>query len=103
MFKICMWSGFLSVAVATLAYAGDTVTVTMPGGAVQTVFSSAIASGIGNSAGGMIAISGGGTDSIISGVSQNSATGEITFTTVGGQSYTVSSAFIASIISYYGS
>lgn len=74
----------------------------MPGGATQTVAASAMAAAL-NDAGGASLVGGGGGDSVIASVSQDSATREITVVTTGGQSYSVGSAFIASLLVYYGS
>lgn len=104
MFKKIVSYCAVGLLTATVAQAGDTVTINLPGGATQTISASAVSaalSSIGGSGGSNIG-AGGGTDSIITSVSQDPATGAISFTTSGGQSYTVSSAFIASILSYYG-
>jgi hypothetical protein len=101
MLKTSLWSAALVICTAGFAHAGDTVTVTMPGGATQTVAASSVAAAM-NDAGGASLVGGGGEDSVIANVSQNSTTSEITIVTSGGQSYTVSSAFIASFLVYYG-
>ena len=102
--KIVSYSA-VGLFAATIAHAGDTVIINIPGGAAQTISAGAVSaalSGFGGIGGSIIGATG-GTDSIIASINQDPATGAISFTTIGGQSYTVSSAFIASILSYYGS
>jgi hypothetical protein len=101
MLKTTLWSAALVLCFAGAASAGDTVAVNLPGGATQTAAASSIVAAI-NDAGGAALGGGGGEDSIITSISQDTATGDITIVTTGGQSYTVSSAFIGSLLAYYG-
>jgi hypothetical protein len=101
MLKTTLLSSALVLCVASVARSGDTVTVNMPGGATQTAAASSIVAAI-NDAGGAVPGGGGGEDSIIASISQDTATGDITIVTTGGQSYTVNSAFIGSMLAYYG-
>ena len=101
MLRITLWSSALVLCIASVASAGDTVTVNLPGGATQTAAASSIVAAI-NDAGGASIGGGGGEDSIIASITQDSSTGDITIVTTGGQSYTVSSAFIGSLLAYYG-
>jgi hypothetical protein len=104
MFKKIISYSAVGLFAATMAHAGDTVTINIPGGAAQTISAGAVSaalSSIGGS-GGTVVVAGGGADSVITSISQDPATGAISFTTTGGNSFTVSSAFIASILSYYG-
>lgn len=89
----------LAVGLAGAAVAGDTVTINLPGGATQTVSAGVLAGAIG-AVGGIP--SGGVTgDTVIASVTQDASTGDITFTTVGGAVFTVSSAFIARLLLTY--
>ncbi len=104
MFKKIISYSAVGLFAATMAHAGDTVTINIPGGAAQTISAGAVSaalSSIGGSGGSVMGTTG-GTDSVITTITQDPATGNISFTTAGGSSYTVSSAFIASILSYYG-
>lgn len=99
MYRTTFLSGVLALVQATIAFAGDTVTVNLPGGATQTVSASAIAAAI-NANGGLAAGDALGSD-IIASVSINSATGEIVIVTVGGTTYSVTSTFIAVLLLSY--
>lgn len=90
----------LVIITASAGLAGDTVTINFPGGATQTVAASAISSMI-NNPGSANIVAGVGRDSIIMSVSQNTATGVFTITTIGGQVYVVSSNFISKLILFY--
>lgn len=91
----------LLVAGATMQlYAGDTVTLNMPGGASQSVFSGVIGGAITGYGGGVLPI-GGGQVGVFTSVQQDPVTGITTFTTGGGQSFGVTSGFISSILGYY--
>lgn len=101
MFKRLAFVALSYVMMSGQSYAGDTVTVNIPGGATQTVSSSTIAAAINTASSAGSIVSGGGENSSIASVSQDVSTGVLTVTTTGGQVYTVSSAFIGSLLGYY--
>lgn len=100
MFKKLAFVVLSPALVAGQAYAGDTVTVNIPGGATQTVLSSTIAAEINTVGSAGVVVSGGGESSSIASITQD-VSGAITVTTTGGQTYTVSSAFVGSLLGYY--
>ena len=104
MSKKLILSGALLALTAGMGQAGDTVTINLPGGATQTVSATATAGSIVSSSGQLGGLIGGsgGTDSIISSVVQNPTTGALTFVSVGGRSFTVTSSFIGTVLNYYG-
>lgn len=83
-----------------VAFAGDTVTVNIPGGATQTVSSSILAAMINDAPSAFGAAGATGEGSVVS-VTQDAATGNITITTASGQTYAVTSSFIGSILAFY--
>lgn len=101
MFKRLAFITLFCVVVSGQSYAGDTVTVNIPGGATQTVSSSSIAAAINTASSAGLPASGGGENSTVASISQDVATRVLTVTTTGGQVYTVSSAFIGSLLGYY--
>lgn len=100
MFKRLAFVALCGIIASGHAFAGDTVTVNIAGGATQTVSSSTIAAAINTSTSTGTIASGGGESSIAS-ITQDASTGAITVTTTSGQTYTVSSAFIGSLLGYY--
>ncbi len=82
--------GALTLASANVASAGDTVIINMPDGPTQTVSTSVVAAAIHRAGTGAVTC-----------VTQNATTGCFTVTTAGGQTYTVSSRFITTLLSYY--
>jgi len=90
----------LTLASANVASAGDTIIINMPGGPTQTVSTSMVAAAIhrADSTAGLLGRTGTGA---VTSVTQNAATGYFTVTTAGGQTYTVSSRFITTLLSYY--
>jgi hypothetical protein len=101
MFRRLAFAALSTALVAGAAYAGDTVTVNIPGGATQTVSSSTIGAAISAASSSGVVVGGGGDISSIASITQDPSTGVITATTVGGQTYVVSSAFIGSLLGYY--
>ena len=86
-----------AMASASIASAGDTVTLNMPGGATQTVSSTAVAAGLGRQPS-SIGVS---ADSPFASITQSPTTGEFTFTSAGGNVYTVSPGMIERLLAYY--
>lgn len=101
MFKRSALLALCGITASGQTFAGDTVTVNIPGGATQTVSSSTIAAAINTSNSTGTVVSGGGEGSSIASITQDTSTGAITVTTTGGQTYTITSAFIGSLIGYY--
>ena len=100
MHRTILLAAIFAVELTGTAIAGDTVTVNLPGGATQTVSTGTIA-GIINEVGGTIPVGDNGGDSIIASVSLNPATGEVTITSVGGATYSMTSLFIARLLLSY--
>lgn len=101
MFKRLIMCAVCYAAIASHASAGDTVTVNIPGGATVPASTSTIAAAITTSSSAGVLVGPGGTDSSIASITQDPATGTITATTSGGRTFTVSSAFIGSLLAYY--
>lgn len=90
----------LTLASANVASAGDTIIINMPGGPTQTVSTSMVAAAI-HRAGSTAGFLGKAGTGAATSVTQNAETGYFTVTTAGGQTYTVSSRFITTLLSYY--
>jgi len=89
MMKKFLMSAAISLSFASSAVAGDTVTITAPGGAGQTVGPGVIAAAITRV-----------TGMSVSSVSSVSPGGDITVV-AGGSTYVVRSGFIAMLLAYY--
>lgn len=100
MLRIVGLSTLVSAAAGIPVHAGDTVTLNMPGGASQSVFAGVIGGAISGSGNAILPI-GGGQVGVFTSVQRDPVTGITTFTTAGGQSFGVSSAFITGLLGYY--
>ncbi|MDF3362867.1 hypothetical protein HLM50_17610 [Sulfitobacter sp. Ks41] len=89
MMKKFLMSAAVSLSLASSAFAGDTVTITAPGGAGQTVGPGVIAAAITRA-----------TGLPVSSVSNMTPGGDITVV-AGGNTYVVTSGFIAMLLAYY--
>lgn len=89
MIKKLLMSATISLSLAGSAFAGDTVTITAPGGAGQTVSTGVIAAAITRA-----------TGVPVSSVSSVTPAGDIAVV-AGGNTYIVSSGFIATLLAYY--
>jgi len=89
MMKKLLVSAAFSYALAQGASAGDTVTITAPGGAGQTIGPGVIAAAITRA-----------TGVAVTSVTQVTAGGDYTVV-AGGNTYVVSSGFIATLLAYY--
>ena len=94
MIKTAKFSVATLLLSTSLAFAGDTVTVNMPGGATQTVSSSVLAAMLNKSPSAT-------GDNAVVGVSADAATGGFTITTAGGKTYNVTSQFISTLLTSY--
>lgn len=101
MFKKSILCAVCYAAIASQASAGDTVTVNSPAGATGAVSSATTAGAITTSMSAGVVLGPGGADSSIASITQDPATGAITATSAGGRTFTVSSAFIGSLLAYY--
>lgn len=87
--KKVLISAVVSLALSSGAFAGDSVTITAPGGATQTIASSVIAAAITRTSG-----------VTVTSITQVTPGGEISIV-VGGNTYVVASRFIAVLLAYY--
>lgn len=87
--KKILISAAISLTLANSAFAGDTVTITAPGGAGQTVGPGVIAAAITRA-----------TGMSVSSVSSVTPGGDISVV-AGGNTYVVTSGFIAMLLAYY--
>lgn len=101
MFRVFKYTAIYFFVVHSQAYAGDTVTVNIPGGATQIVSASTIAASINSSSGAGIVISSGEISSSVSSISQDISAGLVTVISKGGRVYVVSSDFIGTVFDYY--
>ncbi|WPZ31553.1 hypothetical protein T8A63_19685 (plasmid) [Sulfitobacter sp. OXR-159] len=89
MIKRILVSATVSLVSANSSFAGDTVTITAPGGAGQTIGPGVIAAAITRA-----------TSVPVSSVSSLTPSGEITVV-AGGTTYVVTSGYIATLLAYY--
>lgn len=92
----------LTFAASNFAAAGDTVTITSPGGATQTISSSVISAAINSASRSGAILTVGGASSVIVSITQSTPGGNTIVTTVGGSTYNVSSGFIGRLLAFYG-
>ena len=89
MLKKILMSAAVSMVLTNRAFAGDTVTITAPGGAGQTVGTGVIAAAITRA-----------TGVSVSSISSVTPSGDITVV-AGGNTYVVKSGYIAMLLAYY--